>query len=248
MTHFAEALKLFKGGAADKSVPGKDEQERGDRMASMNYYASEARFKQGDVEYEKFLKLAIPDKLDFSPAPPGSSAAKEKAAKKKIEANQKKFGAWLTNKGKQIDTAQKVYQSVIQMKQAHWVIAAAARIGQLYQDFSGQLYTAPVPKAGAAPAGYPQADFEQFFHDAYCDAMVDKAEPLETKAIEGLSVCLNKSTDLSFYDEWSKLCEAELNQLKPVEYPIASEIRAEPGYQSAEVVMDSTPVQALETK
>jgi tetratricopeptide (TPR) repeat protein len=248
MGHFAEALKLFKGGAADKSVPGKDETERASRTAAMNYYASEARFKQGDVEYEKFLKLAIPDKLDFSPAPPGSSPAKEKAAKKKVEENQKKFKTWLTNKGKQIDTAQKVYQSVIQMKQAHWVIAAAARIGQLYQDFSGQLYTAPVPKAGSAPAGYPQADFEQFFHDAYCDAMVDQAEPLETKAIEGLSTCLNKSTDLSFYDEWSKLCEAELNQLKPVEYPIASEIRAEPGYQASEVAMDSTPVQALETK
>ena len=50
------------------------------------------------------------------------------------------------------------------------------------------------------------------------------------------------------YDEWSQLCEAELNQLKPVEYPIASEIRAQPGYQSQDIVMDSTPVQQLEMK
>jgi hypothetical protein len=214
----------------------------------MNYFASEARFRQGDVEYEKFLKLAIPDKLDFSPAPPDASPAKQKAAKKKIEENQKKFLAWYTNKLKQTDVAQKTYQSVIQMKQAHWVIAAAARIGQLFQDFSGQLYTAQVPKAGASPAGYPQEDFERDFHDAYCDAMVDKAEPLETKAIEGLSVCLNKSTDLSFYDEWSQLCESELNQLKPVEYPIASEIRAQPGYGDRQVIMDRESVQALEMK
>jgi hypothetical protein len=137
---------------------------------------------------------------------------------------------------------------VILMKQAHWVIAAAARIGQLYQDFSGQLYTAPVPKAGAAPAGYPQDEFETFFHDAYCDAMTDTAEPLENKAIEGLSTCLNKSTDLSFYDEWSQLCEAELNQLKPAEYPVASEIRAQPGYGDKLVTMDRTPVQPLEIK
>ena len=247
MTHFAEALKLFKGGAADKQVPGADETVRTARTVSMNYFASEARFRQGDIEYEKFLKLAIPDKLDFTPPQPDQSPAKQKAVKKKLDENQKKFLAWFTGKGKQIDSAQKIYQSVIQMKQAHWVIAAAARIGQLYQDFSGQLYTAQVPKAGPAPAGYPQEDFEMLFHDAYCDAMTDKAEPLETKAIDALSVCLNKSTDLSFYDEWSKLCEAELNQLKPVEYPIASEIRAEPGYQST-VAMDSESVQPLEIK
>lgn len=249
LTHYAEALKLFRGGAADKSVPGKNEQERNERTISMNYYASAARFRQGDVEYEKFLKLAIPDKLDFTPPQPDQSPAKQKAAKKKMEESQKKFLAWFQNKGKQIDAAQKVYQSVIQMKQAHWVIAAAARIGQLYQDFSGQLYTAQVPKAGPAPAGYPQDEFEMYFHDAYCDAMVDKAEPLETKAIGALSVCLNKSTDLSFYDEWSRLCEAELNQLKPVEYPIASEIRAEPGYGAGvQTMMDRENVQPLESK
>src|SRR6185312_2369407 len=182
MTHFAEALKLFKGGNADKSVPGKDEADRGARATNMNYYASEARFRQGDVEYEKFLKLAIPDKLDFTPPQPDQSPAKQKAVKKKLEENQKKFKAWITSKDKLLNSTRAIYQSVVMMKQAHWVIAAAARIGQLYQDFSGQLYTAPVPKAGPAPAGYPQDEFETFFHDAYCDQMVDTAEPLETKA------------------------------------------------------------------
>ena len=46
MAHFAEALKLFKGGAADKKVPGKDETERAARTASMNYYAAEARMSR----------------------------------------------------------------------------------------------------------------------------------------------------------------------------------------------------------
>jgi hypothetical protein len=249
MTHFAEALKLFKGGNADKNVPGKDEADRTARAVSMNYYASEARFRQGDVEYEKFLKLAIPDKLDFTPPQPDQSPAKQKIVKKKLEENQKKFKAWLDNKGKQLNTARNIYQNVVLMKQAHWVIAAAARIGQLYQDFSGQLYTAPVPKAGPAPAGYPQDEFETYFHDAYCDAMVDNAEPIEAKAIDGLSICLNKSTELSFYDEWSQLCESELNQLKPVEYPIASEIRAQPGYGAGvQTMMDREDVQPLEMK
>ena len=121
--------------------------------------------------------------------------------------------------------------------------AAAARIGQVFQDFSGQLYTAPIPKPPAAPAGTKEDEFAQMFYDAYCDAMTDQAEPLETKAIEGLSICLGKSTELSWFNEWSSLCEGELNQIKPNEYPLAAEIRAQPGYSS--VSSDRTGVQNL---
>jgi tetratricopeptide (TPR) repeat protein len=246
LTHFAEALKLFKGGAADKNVPGKDEAERTARVNDMNYYAAEARMMQGDLEYEKFLKMQIPDKLDFSPAPPDASPARKKLADKKIEESKKKFKGWVEGKTKQLQLAQKVYQGVILFKQAHWAIAASARIGQLFQDFSGQLYTAPVPKAGNAPAGLEQAEWEQLFHDAYCDQMTDTAEPLENKAIEGLGTCLNKSTELSWFNEWSQLCEGELNQIKPNEYPLASEIRAEPGYVALRT--DRAEVQSLEGK
>jgi hypothetical protein len=196
----------------------------------MLYAVAQARMMQGDQEYEKFLTMKIPDKLDFTPPDPGSSPARQKLQKKKLEENAKKFKGWLDNKTKQTGHAQKVYQDVILFKQAHWAIAAAARIGQLFQDFSGQLYTAPVPKAGKPPEGMPQDEFEQLFHDAYCDQMTDTAEPLENKAVEGLSTCLNKSTELSWFNEWSALCEAELNQIKPAEYPLASEIRAVPGY------------------
>ena len=232
MTHFDEAIRLFNKGLATKSVPGKDETERNARIADMTYFVAEARMAQGDREYEKLLALKMPDKLDFSGAPPGSSPAKVAAAKKKTDESAKRFGDYLKAKMTAIDTAQKIYQSVILYKQAHWAIAASARIGQLFQDFSNQLFTAPVPKAPAAPSGYPQDEFEQFFHDSYCDALVDKAEPLEGKAIEGLGTCLTKSTELSWFNEWSQLCESELNQIKPGDFPLAAEIRAEPGYSS----------------
>jgi tetratricopeptide (TPR) repeat protein len=246
MGHFAEAIKLFRGGAAEKNVPGKDEADRSARVQNMAFHAAQARMMEGDQEYEKFLRIAMPDKLDFSGAPPGSSPAREKAGKAKKAESEKRFKAYIAAKSKALDESRKVYQNVILYKQAHWVIAAAARIGQLYQDFSGQLYTASVPKAPGAPSGYPQEEFDQMFHEAYCDALTDQAEPIEAKAIDGLSICLNKSTELSFYDEWSQLCEAELNQIKPLEYPLASEIRAQPGY--VQVTMDRTQVQPLETK
>jgi hypothetical protein len=201
---------------------------------------------EGDIEYEKFLNIKIPDKLDFSPAPDGASPHQVAAAKKRMDESKKKFETYLTGKTKQLDGARGVYQNVILFKQAHWAIAAAARIGQLYQDFSGQLYTAPVPKAPNTPAGMDAADWEQMFHDAYCDQLTDKADTVEAKAIEGLSTCLSKSTELSWFNEWSQLCEGELNQIKPAEYPLASEIRAEPGYVA--VSTDRAEVQALESK
>ena len=48
--------------------------------------------------------------------------------------------------------------------------------------------------------------------------------------MDGLSKCLSTATELSWSNEWSELCELELNQIKPTEYPLASEIRAKAGY------------------
>ncbi len=228
--YFAAAMKEYANGAAVKKIPGKDEAERAARADSMMYYVAEARSMEGNREYEKLIGMKIPDKLDFTPVDVSASKAKQAKDKKRLDDNSKKFKTWYETKIKQVDTAQKIYQQVILFKQAHWAIAAAARIGQIFQDFSGQLYTAPVPKAGKAPEGMSQEEFDQLFHDSYCDQMTDTAEPLETKAVEGLSTCLKKSTDLQWFNEWSALCEAELNQIKPQEYPLASEIRGVPGY------------------
>jgi tetratricopeptide (TPR) repeat protein len=228
--YFAAALRLYGGGAAVKKVPGKDETERGGRTDAMLYSVAQAKMMQGDQEYEKFLTMRIPDKLDFTPVDPLSSKGKQAKDKKRLEDNAKKFKGWLDSKTAEIGKASKIYQEVLAFKQAHWSIASAARIGQLFQDFSGQLYTAPVPKAGKPPEGMKEDEFEQLFHDAYCDQMTDTAEPLEAKAVEGLKACLDTATSLSWSNEWSGLCEAELNQIKPAEYPLAAEIRALPGY------------------
>ena len=92
LAHFAEALKLFKGGAADKNVPGKDETERNARVNDMNYYAAEARMIEGDIEYEKFLEHADPRQARLLAGAAGClSPRKEKAQKKKIEESKKKF-------------------------------------------------------------------------------------------------------------------------------------------------------------
>ena len=68
------------------------------------------------------------------------------------------------------------------------------------------------------------------FRNAYGAQMTAQAEPLDGKAVEGLKTCLDKSTELNWFNEWSQLCEAELSQLKPSDFPPAIELRAEPNF------------------
>jgi hypothetical protein len=121
------------------------------------------------------------------------------------------------------------------MKQAQWAIASSARIGQLYSDFVGQLYTAEIPKDLKV-----QDEWGNRPQEIFCDALVDKAEPIELKAVEGFDTCLKAATDYSWYNEWSRLCEKELNQMKPSEYPLSSEVKPEAGYVST--TMSPSPV------
>lgn len=224
--HFASALKLFN--ASKGKVGGKDPQDKAVREAEMMYAVAEAKMMQTEANYEKFLGIQVPTGLDFDTDP---------KKKKKAEESTKKFTKWFEDKTKTLSKLSAEYQSVITLKQAHWAIAALARIGQLYQNFADQLYTVEIPKAPKAPIGMKQEEFNEMFATSYCDTLVDQVEKwkLVPQAQDGFTKCLNKSTELFWYNEWSALCELELNQLDPRSYPMAIEIRAQPGYVEAKV-------------
>jgi tetratricopeptide (TPR) repeat protein len=215
--HFTEALRLFNNGAALKGIKAADEMERAARANELAYYATEARMLEGDAAYEKFLKVQIPTALDFV------------GQKKRSEA---KLTAWIGGKMGTLELARKTYEAVILSGQAHWAIAASARIGQLFQNFSSQLNNAPVPTPPPPPPGVRSSDWAEIFTDEYCHQFEDEIIVLEDKAIEALGTCLSTSTRLSWYSEWSSLCESELNAIQPLRFPLATEIRAEPGYVS----------------
>ncbi len=236
MTHFDKVLALWKNGDAIKAVPKTDDSDREARIGVMTYHAAMALSAKGDLQYEQLLNMKIPTGLEFNPK-----------RKKETEASVKKFKTWMETKSKKLAETQKIFQNVILFKNAHWAIAAAARIGQLFQDFANGLFTAEVPTPPDPPAGLERDEWASLFRDAYCDQMTDAAEPLDNKAVDGLSVCLNKSTELNWFNEWSKLCELELNQIKPSEYPLASEIRVQPGNFSS-ITMDVAPVLTASTE
>jgi hypothetical protein len=57
--------------------------------------------------------------------------------------------------------------------------------------------------------------------------MTEVAEPLEAASLNAYGVCLSKSTELGWFSEWSKMCERELGQIKPEDYPTAAELHGE---------------------
>jgi tetratricopeptide (TPR) repeat protein len=211
-----EAMAAFS--AAEKEFEKKGGKTGGDEGGARYYYGL-AKFAEADLEYEKYLDIHFPQNLNFGDGLPEHKAVKEKA--------QKRFNDWFEGKTKSSVAAASKYAKVLEIKDAANSIAAAARIGQITQNFSDQLFTAEIPKEVRATQMIDGYDLAQDKVDAYCDALTTAAEPLAQKSLEAFGACLSKSTELGWFSDWSKLCEHELGQIKPEEFPTASELRGD---------------------
>jgi tetratricopeptide (TPR) repeat protein len=218
--YFKAALALAKKGAIDKAPdPG--------RKAAAIYWMAASRFYLVGERYEKFLSLKFPTKLSFSP----------KNEKKKKD-SEKRFNKWLSDKAK---LAKEINSEYGQIKDitgggAAWAVAAAARVGQVSQNFSDGLFTAEIPKEVRT------GPYAEDGVDAYCDALTTAAAPLEDKSLEAFGFCLNLSTQLNWFNDWSRLCEKELGQIRPADFPTATEFHGLPNGAS-----DITDTQGLIT-
>jgi hypothetical protein len=177
----------------------------------------------GDVEFEKFLDIKFPQNLNFGDGLPEHKKQNEELSKK----SKKRFDEWLASKGKAAETANNKYSEVFAIKDSANSIAAAARVGQITQNFSDALFTAEIPEDVRRSQMIEGYDIAQDKVDAYCDALTTAAEPLAEKSLAAYGICLQKSTELGWFSEWSKLCERELGQIKPEDFPTASEIRGD---------------------
>lgn len=207
---FNQAIKLFGNGSAVNKVPEGDG-DKGVRAALMVKYFASAKFYLAEEQYEQFLSIKFPTRLDFDERNPSKK-------KKSL----KEFQKWLGDKNKQSSKTAKLYRDIIEVKDAQYAIAAAARIGQVSQNFSDALFTAEIPK------DVRTGEYAEDKVDAYCDALTTEAEPLEKLSVDAFGFCLGLSTKLNWFNQWSRLCEKELGQIRPQDFPTASELRAEP--------------------
>lgn len=207
--HFKQALSAY-----GKGVDSDD----ANRKAVATYWYAAAKFYLAEEDYEQFLAVEFPEKLDFDPN-----------NKKKAEDSKKKFVKWIADKKKMMGRVGALYREVADIKGggANWAVAGAARVGQSFQNFADGLYTAEVPK------DVRSGQFAEDKWDAYCDQLTTEAAPLEEESIKGFSFCLDTTTALNWFNKWSKLCERELGQIRPQDFPTASEAYSDPNQVAA---------------
>lgn len=102
-----------------------------------------------------------------------------------------------------------------------WLIAAAARIGQMYISIIDAVQRAPIPE---------EIENDPELFDIYVGAFDEPLEPVRTQAVEKFEFCLTTATNVRWFNEYSRICETELNRLDPRRYPVADELRGRADY------------------
>lgn len=228
--HFERALAL----AGKAQAPADDV----DRTAALRDAVGSSMVYRTDARYEDYLRIEMPDELDFhlEEWKKGSGIPRlerqYQAQLRRVEDTRRRFKAFFDDKVAERDALVAAYAEVLSSKSPHWVLASAARSAVVYQNFADQLHRAEVPRSIRTEEAY----------DDYCFGLADYAEPLQQAATEALRYCLERSTEYQYFDEFSRMCEEELQQREPDAYPATNEILGRSRYTRAK--MDVVEVQS----
>ena len=173
-----------------------------------------------DAKYEDYLTIEMPEELDFAVddwrKDSGVPSWEKKYAEqvKKAEDSKKRFGDFFEKKVKTATELKEQYAEVKGTGSPYWVLAASARTASVLQNFADQLYRADVPQNFRTQ--------EQVW--AYCDALADQAQPVQDEALGAYTYCIERSTEYQFFNEFSRLCEEEMQQRDAEKYPATNEM------------------------
>lgn len=184
-----------------------------------------------DEDYEEYLRTKMPEDLDFvveewkkeSGYGPWERQYKEQV-KKKAD-SEKRLVEWRDKKIKLRDAMIEKYAKVKETKSPYWTLAAAARTAMLNQNFADDLYRAQVPDSFKTE--------DQYF--AYCDALADLAAPLEKESLAAFEYCIERSTTFQFFNQFSRLCEEEMQQRDAEKYPATNELFGDSVYTASRI-------------
>ena len=210
--HFSQAIRAWNDGRVVEQIDEDDEGRKQMRQAQARYFYAASRFYMIEQDYEEYLSVSFPSDLDFDPR-----------NERKARQSERQFSQWMQRKEQLAGQTSQKYRQLLEIRGVpQWVIAAAARVGQINQNFSDALFTAEIPRNVRTG---PHADEATMI---YCDTLTTAAEPLENESLQAFGFCLERSTQLSWFNEWSRLCERELGQIRPQDFPTASELHAPP--------------------
>ena len=129
---------------------------------------------------------------------------------------------WVRTKRPLIEQATADYSQIMNLTPLpppRWVIAAGARVGQMWGQFVREFRAAPVPD-------YIKKDPELLA--AYWKALDEASEPQKRMAKAAYETCTRYSVKFQFFDEHSKSCEAWLADNYKSEYHLVDEFHGAP--------------------
>jgi TolA-binding protein len=223
--HLRTALKLSKNKKI--SIPA----DQTARQAEFQDAVGLAMVYQADVDYETYLSVDMPQGLDFyveewmegTGIPKLERRFREQ--KKRATEDKATLQAWFQSKDQLGSKLLEQYAEVRGSGSRAWTLAAAARSGMLQQNFADQLYRAEVPRHFKT----------QDETDAYCFELGDIGMKVEKRALTAFQFCLDRSTEFAYFNEFSRMCEVELQQRDAETYPSTNEMFGDSTYTASRI-------------
>src|SRR5204862_1500082 len=126
------------------SLPVPDDQKER-YMAFAKIGAAESLFHLADRDFDKFKAIPFAVFKTKITGAKGSLEKKKQMQEKFTQWMQQDFVKWLGEKSKALETAQKSYEGISELKVPQWDIASATRIGDMYLSLVNDFRDAPVP-------------------------------------------------------------------------------------------------------
>ncbi|MEM6962247.1 MAG: hypothetical protein AAF550_11000, partial [Myxococcota bacterium] len=207
---FEDAVRAWRGGAAEAIAQVADgDVARSRYLLEARDATSEALFHLAEYRYQRFKQIEFP------------SFRGARSLEGVNRWAQNDFVRWVQSKTQALQEAEQEYNKIAELEVPSRMIAAAARIGEMYRSFVDEFRDAPIPR---------EIENDPELRDIYYGALDERSEPLVRQAVDKFEFCIRTSTNVRWFSRFSRQCEQELNRLEPREYPLAAELRALPGF------------------
>jgi tetratricopeptide (TPR) repeat protein len=211
---YAKIVKTWddpkKATAEIQNIPGEDANGKQRRLGRALEAVGEATFFFAEK------KKALVDKVPF---PEYKGPGNKEAVLKHIQV---KVKDWIGKKRPLITDASAEYKKIVDLQPVpppRWVIAAGARVGEMWGKFVKEFRAAPIPD-------FIKKDYE--LRTSYYGALDDASEPQKQQAKSAFEVCLGYSVKYQYFDQFSRSCEEWLAQNYKNEYHLVDEFRGAP--------------------
>jgi TolA-binding protein len=122
--------------------------------------------------------------------------------------NPVEFKKTLQQKRDAKDLVKKAYTEVVKLKSPEWAVASLFRIGEAEANLAKVIKEVPPPRAFTAEQA-------QLFKDK----LEEMSLPIEDEAAQTMALCLEKSSELAVFNEWTRRCLSYLEESRPNQYP-----------------------------